>query len=67
MRGENASNWEYGTSHMCVCAFEYTSHSIKQMAREGHTRTNPAKQGGVGQSESNGEEIWFNLVVWMTK
>lgn len=44
----------------------YTSHSIKQMARgvrEGQILRNK-RDRGVGQSESNGEEIW---VVWKTK
>lgn len=48
--------------YVCVC----TSHSIKQMARESQGKTSIAKQGdrGLGQSESNGEEIWM---VWRTK
>jgi len=55
MRGENASNWEYGTSH--VCAFEYTSHSIKQMAREGHKNKSCETRGSRTKREQRGRDL----------
>jgi len=63
------SKGEYGTSYIRVRM--YTSHSIKQMAGKGsegkeHVLRNKGDRG-VGQSESNREEIRITVVVWRTK
>jgi hypothetical protein len=61
------SKEEYATSYVCVYVHE-PQHKTdgREGVREEQILRNKG-DSGVGQSESNAEEIWISLVVWRTK